>query len=691
MNWSPEIKTFIVEHFEDNTDRLLLSAHRFPEIDVPFAVDQILSRRQLRNKLPQWYENFDLIMGGRIPAEQCSSELTARYKRDLVKGDTLCDLTGGMGVDLYYMSRGLSKAVYTEWQKELCEAASHNFRALGASNIEVREGDGRQLPLPDVDTIYLDPARRATDGSRVYDLADCEPNVVEWQDELLSHCQRLVVKMSPMADIARVVRLLPSVVELHIVSVKGECKEVLAVCEAHDAAAGIMVHCVDFKSTETIRYSYNLADEASAESVFATSVGKYLYEPDVSVLKAGAYKSLCSAFGVRKLDVNSHLYTSDTLVSNFPGRTFELDATLDFSSKTLKSLKKSIPQANITARNFAMTADQLRSRSGIMDGGDVYLFASALKGAGNILMKCHKAVLLLCLVLFCSVGVSAQNKDSRKKQTETVEQLLAGISVRSPFLWHQGMEFFYLNESINMVLTPETLEVGQDSTDYKGTIWLFDAIVSEEDWMGQQTMALRFLSPEGRAYRFSTDRLLTQGSDTTYIPSISGLYPKGVIEQVDERLKSRTLYILINDDRISDGDSVRYEKFVPVVVDSVTYGTEQAPLEIRYSYENGAKAFLRTSLPGSRENATSTMVTKFFSTTDPYLNYPNIKPDVWKKIQHNEVVMDMTREECRLALGKPLRYETYNTRSGFVERWFYPGSRVYEFWDGRLTRVGREK
>ena len=689
MNWTPEIKSFIVQHQDDDTGRLLLSAHRYPEIDVPFAVDQILARKQIKNKLPEWFDNVDIIMGGRVPAEQCSSQQTAQYKRNLVYGDSICDLTGGMGVDLYYMSRGLSKAIYTERQSHLCEAAIHNFNALGADNIIVREGDGRNLPLPDVDTIYLDPARRATDGSRVYDLAECEPNVVEWQDELLSHCHRLVVKMSPMADISRVLALMPSIKELHIVAVKGECKEVIAVCEALEdslhESEDVRVKCIDFKANETIDFEYYLNSEVSAESVFADGIGQYLYEPDVSVLKAGAYKSMCPVFDVKKLDVNSHLYTSERLVSNFPGRIFEVDETLDFSSKTLKTLKKTIPQANITARNFVMTADQLRNRSGIKDGGNVYIFASALKGVGNILVRCRK-VLSMILVL-----CSAINLLHAKDTNVTMEQLLDGVSVKSPVYWHQGMEFYYLNESVSMVLSPEVHSLEADTVNYRGSIWIFDSIVSEEDWMGQQTMALRFISPSGKAYRFSTDRLMTQVSDTTYVPAISGMFPKYIIDEVNERLRAHSLYILINDERISDGDSIRFEKFVPIVVDSVSYGSELAPIEVSYRYEGGKSAFLKTSLLGSRENATSTPITKFFSTVDPFTNYPEIKPEIWKKIQHNEVVIDMTREECRLSWGKPSRFDTYNTKNGVVERWFYPGSRVLEFWEGRLNRIGREK
>lgn len=687
MNWTPETKVFIQQHIDDDTGRLLLSAHRFPGVDIPFAVDQISARKQIKNKLPEWYSNDDIIMGGRVPAEQCSSEQTAQYKRSLVYGDSLCDMTGGMGVDLYYMSRGLSKAIYTERQPHLCETAKHNFQALGATNIEVREGDGRILQIPNVDTIYLDPARRATDGSRVYDLADCEPNVVDWQDELLAHCKRLIVKMSPMADISRVLKLMPAISQLHIVAVKGECKEVLAVCDIERKETDVTVFCIDFKSAETIHYQYSLSEEVSSDSVFAETLGKYLYEPDVTLLKAGVFKSLCRLFGICKLDVNSHLYTSDELNNGFPGRIFEVEESLDFSSKTLKSLKKSIPQANITARNFVMSADALRCRSGIKDGGDVYLFASTMKNVGNLLLKCRKVFFMLLMILFC-VSIA----DAQKINTpETIESLLSGIRLQTPSLWLQGKEFVYLNETVNMLLAPEVRTSVPDTANYRGSIWTFDAIVSEEDWMGQQTMALRFRSPSSAAYRFSTERLMSQMSDTTYVPTISGLYPKEIIDKVGEVLNTRTLYILINDDRISDGDSVKFQKFVPVVIDSVSYGNELAPLKIFYSYEDGRSAFLLTSLPGARENATSTVITRFFSVKDPFLNYPEITKETWKKIQNNEVTLDMTREECRLSWGKPLRFDTFNSRGGAIERWLFSGSRVLEFCDGRLTRVGREK
>ena len=231
MNWTPELRDFIQTHLNDDMAELLLAAGRYRDIDVPAAVEQIEARRKLREKLPEWWGNAELVMGGRVPAEQCSSEVTARYKRSIIEGESLCDMTGGMGVDFWYMSEGMERAIYTERSEELCEVARHNFEVLqtlsspflqGGSNISANEGgngktdeqghhslpagrvrggsvvrgvsvrcgDGRELPIPSVDVIYLDPARRAGDGSRVYAMEDCEPNIVENSFPMPGWCWR---------------------------------------------------------------------------------------------------------------------------------------------------------------------------------------------------------------------------------------------------------------------------------------------------------------------------------------------------------------------------------------------------------------------------------------------------------------------------------------------------------------------
>lgn len=408
MTWTPTLRDFIQQHLNDDTAELLLAARKYPNIDVPFAVEQIEARKRLKGKLPEWYENAELIMGGRVPAEQCSSEVTARYKRSIIEGlgfrveslemQSLCDMTGGMGIDFWYMSEGMKQAIYTERNETLCEIAKHNFEVLKDGRhpeIEIRLGDGQKLPIPSVDIIYLDPARRAGDGSRVYAMEDCEPNIVAWQDELLQKAKMVLVKLSPMVDLTDVLRKLKGVTDVYIVGVKNECKEVL-VKQAHALgdslyARGVTVHCVDFLTDKTIEDSYNLSDIAEI-TVVSDGVKSYLYEPDVTLMKAQAFGSLCHRFPVYQLDYETHLMTSDEFIADFPGRIFEVEEMIPFSSKVMKRLKKEISQANIATRNFVMTAEELQKRSGIKVGGEVYLFGAKVKDVGQILLKCRKKV-----------------------------------------------------------------------------------------------------------------------------------------------------------------------------------------------------------------------------------------------------------------------------------------------------------
>lgn len=403
MNWNPQIRDFIAGHLNDDTAKLMFSAHRYPEFDMPFVVEQIEARRRLRNKLPEWFALSDLIMSGRIPAEQCSSEQTARFKRTVMGEDcrSLCDMTGGMGVDFWYMSRGLERAIYTERQASLCAAARHNFPVLQNAagckgvEIEVREGLSTEMPVPDVDVIYLDPARRSTDGSRIYEIEDCEPDVIEWQDELLRHCRRLIVKVSPMADITRTIARLRNVTDVYVVSVRNECKELLIIQESEiNLDVLVKMHCVDFLPSKTVTFDYVMT-EGSAQfitgkkyvSLFAL---KYFYEPDVSIMKAQAFAQLMAQFEVGMLDKDSHYFASESKIENFPGRVFEVDEIIEFSSRQLKQLKKTLPQANIATRNFPLSPEELKKRTGIRDGGEIYLFGTTLHEVGPLLICCHK-------------------------------------------------------------------------------------------------------------------------------------------------------------------------------------------------------------------------------------------------------------------------------------------------------------
>ena len=420
IKWTECMRAFIARHINDDACDLMLSAAKYPDIDVPFAVQQIEARQRLKDKLPEWYDNADVIMGGRVPAEQCSSEQTARFKRNIIEGRSLCDMTGGMGVDFWYMSEGMDTAVYTERDEWLCECAQHNMSVLSvgcggapsATRFIFRHGDGRFLPVPDVDVIYLDPARRSISGGRVYAIEDCEPNILDWQDELLSHASTLLVKLSPMLDITDMLAKMRCVTDVYIVAVRNECKEILVKAKAdsdkisachgleeddmalHPALGNgtersVMIHCVDFMPSAVIRYDYPLMPVQQVR-VTPRGVMRFLFEPDVTLMKAQAFASLCQRYDVFQLDAQTHLMTSAFPCPMFPGRQFEVDDVIPFSSSIVKRLSRLVPQANIATRNFVLTADHLRKKTGIKDGGDVYLFGATVKGKGNIIIRCRK-------------------------------------------------------------------------------------------------------------------------------------------------------------------------------------------------------------------------------------------------------------------------------------------------------------
>jgi hypothetical protein len=389
------MKHFIREHAEDDLSRLLLSAARYPGIDVAFAAGQIACRRKIREKLPSWYANDDLVFPATLATEQCSSEQTARYKQRLVSRSAhVCDLTGGLGIDSFFFSRKARQVTYVERLGTYCEAARHNFACLGA-DIDVCEGEAEawipRLPAS-VDTFYIDPARRSDAGKRLFALEECEPDLTALLPALLQRAPRVIAKLSPMADLKQTLRLLPGTTEVHLLSLRNECKELLFVITQEEAAAASPpIHCIHFTADgKEQAFTFTLREEQETATACATAIETYLYEPNASILKAGAFKSI-TRLGVGKLQASSHLYTSSRLLDDFPGRRFVVDDVFPFGSKLCKNLHKSIPQAHITTRNFPLTAEALRRRTKMADGGEVYLFATTLHNNTQALIACHKA------------------------------------------------------------------------------------------------------------------------------------------------------------------------------------------------------------------------------------------------------------------------------------------------------------
>lgn len=382
-------RTFITKHASDDVRQLALQAARYPEVDMRVAATQIEGRRLAKSKLPAWAAVEGVIYPVRLSMEQCSSEATARYKASLVQGTRLADLTGGFGIDCSYMSEQFAHTTYVERNEELCAITTHNFALLGKA-VEVRQGQCEEMldTLPEQDWIFLDPARRDRGGNKVVALSDCEPDVCALEPLLLQKSGHVMVKCSPMLDISQATGQLHSVTEVHVVAVAGECKELLFVLDRDKGSSEIRLCTVNIQGERMQTFDYLLGEEATATCHYADRLGQYLYEPNSALMKAGCYRLPAERYGLDKLHPNTHLYTSDSVVADFPGRVFRVEGCYGFSKKELKALD--CRQANLAVRNFPEHVDTLRKRLRIGDGGDIYLFATTLHDGSKVLIRCVK-------------------------------------------------------------------------------------------------------------------------------------------------------------------------------------------------------------------------------------------------------------------------------------------------------------
>lgn len=381
---------FVEQHRNEDVRMLALQAKRYPGVDMREAVAQVEGWQHACDKLPAWADIKGIIYPPKISMEQCSSEHTARYKASLVGGKRFADMTGGFGIDFSYISRGFDEAFYIERNERLCEIACSNFSLLGLDHARVMNGNSEQLlaSLPQLDWIFVDPARRDGDGRKVVALSDCEPNVVELEEQMLAKAANIMIKCSPMLDITLACRQLKSVAAVHVVAVNNECKELLFVL-ARDIVNECSVHCVNILKDGVQQFVFTQAEEAGSAVDYSKEVGKYLYEPNSTIQKAGCSRVLAERYGIKKLHANSQLYTADILVPDFPGRVFEVGEVLGFSKAEVKKIH-SLQKANITVRNFPESVQQLRKRLKLSDGGDSYIFATTLADERKVLVICKK-------------------------------------------------------------------------------------------------------------------------------------------------------------------------------------------------------------------------------------------------------------------------------------------------------------
>ena len=382
------IQDFIISNIDSDISKLLLKGISFEGVSTTELIEQIEAKNKAKTKLPTWYKTTNIYYPNKLNIEQTSSEVTAEYKARLVSGDTLIDLTGGLGVDAYYFSKRIANVTHCEINSELSEIAKHNFSRLDVDTITCYPESGLDVLKQSnttYDWIYLDPSRRDDSKSKVFLLEDCTPNLLEVQDDLFTYADRVMVKTSPLLDITATIKSLDRVEALHVVAVNNEVKELLWLLNKH-VSSHLQLKTINIRNDGDHTFDFNYSEEGQLEATYSQPL-TYLYEPNSAVLKSGAFHTVSNKLNVFKLHQHSHLYTSESL-SLFPGRRFIIESVTPYKKKQIKSLR--IGKANITTRNFPINVAAIRKQFGIKDGGDVYLFFTTNMADERIVIKARK-------------------------------------------------------------------------------------------------------------------------------------------------------------------------------------------------------------------------------------------------------------------------------------------------------------
>lgn len=468
---------FIVENGNADTVRLVMARKEWPvpedaelaELNAKsLAVNTIEGRRRLRKKLPEWVACTGLVYPSSLCAEQCSSSDTARYKASIVQrifneyvgtvasmvGDPcrttgsatkgtesvpdknspttrnqsvtelaevtipsrgkVADLTGGLGVDSWAFSEVAEEVLYNEMNPALAAAARHNFKALGVTNIFIKNSEATSDSLKDIfgdfrpDVIFLDPARRDSAGKKVFLLEDCSPDVLKILPELFGISRFVLLKLSPMADITMAVERLDRtyeeylekasgkgwngqwVREVHVVASGGECKELLILLDG-EWNEGYSLTCREDGKTLTFKpEEITKAKAGYPDSTFA----RIIFEPGKSLTKAGVSNAICERFGLVKLARFTHLYTISEPLSDSEseqrtaplkdfGKVFYVKEILPLNKSSMKDVGKRYPHSEVSAKNIPMSSDELRTRLKVKSGDDAHIFGVRIETPYN--------------------------------------------------------------------------------------------------------------------------------------------------------------------------------------------------------------------------------------------------------------------------------------------------------------------
>ena len=393
MNWSDELKEFIISHRTEDPLSLVLQQKKYPQWDMKFVAQQIEGYRMAQDKLPTLSLCDDFVYPPKLNREQCSSETTALFKAmEYAKGKHIADITGGLGIDTVFMAKYAATVDYIEQNEELHDIATHNFRALELGNISAHCSDSINFlknTNKHFDLIYADPARRDNQGRKVSALENCTPNILENIDLLLSKADMLLIKSSPMLDITEAVAQLKHVSEITIVAVKNECKEILFLCTGNVSDTSPKCHCINFKSNGSVdNITFNREEETTLSIPYSANIEQYIYDPNVTLLKGGAFKTTSILYDIKKIHRNTHLYTSEKKIEQFTGRIFKVIKELHPSAK---EIAKDIPngKAHVITRNYPMSSEELQKKLRLKEGGDLYIIGLTKRDDKKAIYLCE--------------------------------------------------------------------------------------------------------------------------------------------------------------------------------------------------------------------------------------------------------------------------------------------------------------
>ena len=388
---SKEFELLFEQYKHENPDTLAL---KLSSKIIPFKkelIQQIRGWQKSKDKLPLWHTVKGIIFPPKINLEQCSSEAIASYKSKYYKGKIGIDLTGGFGIDSYYLSKQFDEFFYVEPNLSLLKIVQHNFQILGINNVFFINKSAEEFISEfnkKADLIYIDPSRRDENNQKLSAFKNTQPDVIVILDTIKNKCDCLVIKASPMLDIKQGIKELKQVSAVKIIALNNECKEILFELKFNETISEANIKAIDINRKLIKEFDFKYTSENNT-SVKTRKIDTYLYEPSAAIIKAGAFKYITKIYPLQKLNYNTHLYTSNQYIEEFQGRIFKVKGVCPYKKEEVLQYITN-QKANVSTRNFKDNTDAVKKKLGIKDGGNDYLFACTDYQNKPIIIICDK-------------------------------------------------------------------------------------------------------------------------------------------------------------------------------------------------------------------------------------------------------------------------------------------------------------